>query len=131
MGDISTEAIERVDKMPRLAWILDPSGACEHFNVRCLEYYGIAPREATGWCWQWAVHPADLPQVRRAWQHSLQTRQPFEARCRLRRADGIYQWHFGHALPWYDRQGRFAGWIMTGTNVDALERRLAPQLVGV
>jgi len=80
-----------------LAWFASPGGAVEHYSPPLLEYLGLTAREVRGWNWQWAVHPADLRRVSRAWAHSVRTGQPFQAECRLRRADGAYLWHAGTA----------------------------------
>jgi PAS domain S-box-containing protein len=113
-ADLDTEA--------GLAWLAGPAGAPVSFNIRSLDYFGLSAAETSGWQWQWAVHPADLPTLRRAMHAAWGCGEVCSGRFRLRRGDGAYRWHIGSMTPVCDERGRQAGWLAT---CDLVESRFA------
>lgn len=97
-GEVSREAVH-AESWPELAWLTSANGESSYFNRRALEYFGLPEGDATGWHWQWAVHPTDLAFVRRAWTSAMAGREPCSMKLRLRRADGAYQWHLVSSTP--------------------------------
>jgi len=69
-----------------------------------------------------AVHPFDLPQAVAAWQHAVETGQPYEFEHRLRRADGEYRWFVSRGLPLHDAGGHIVHWYNLLMEVDALKQ---------
>jgi PAS domain S-box-containing protein len=104
--------MQRAANSRSLAWASGPGGEPEYFNVPCLVYFGLNPEEAAGWQWQWAVHPGDLPLVRRAWSRALRTGETCCAKFRLRRVDGVYRWHLFSSIPLCEN-ARVLGWLST------------------
>jgi len=57
------------------------------------------------WGWTQFIHPDDVAENVRVWQHSVDTGEPFQFEHRFRRADGEYRWHLSRAV----RSGTVAG----------------------
>ena len=81
-----------VESIPGLVAVMTPAGAVEHVNGQVLEYFGRTLEELKKWGTIDAVHPADLPSVTAAWQHAIETGQPYDIEHRIRREDGQYRW---------------------------------------
>jgi PAS domain S-box-containing protein len=65
-----------VETIPGLVAVMTPAGDVEHVNRQVLEYFGRTLDELKQWVSTDAVHPADLPAVKAAWQHAIETGQP-------------------------------------------------------
>jgi signal transduction histidine kinase len=74
-----------------------------------------------GWGWESVHNPEVLPQVRKNWQTSLATGQPFEMIFPLRGADGAFRDFLTLAVPIRDEYRRVVRWF--GTNTDITEQR--------
>jgi PAS domain S-box-containing protein len=73
------------------------------------------------WGWLEAIHPADQPEVRTAWQAALATRSPLGIECRVRHHDRGYRTLSLHFLPHLDRRGQIRYW--EGSSVDVTRRK--------
>jgi PAS domain S-box-containing protein len=101
---------------------MTPHGGVEHVNRQVLEYFGRTLEELKQWGTSDAVHPAELPRVLAAWQHAVETGQPYEFEHRIRRADGEYRWFQSRGLPLRDGEGRIVRWYNLLTDIDARKR---------
>ena len=108
-----------VETIPGLIAVMTADGGVEHVNRQVLDYFGRTLEELRQWGTTDAVHPADLPQVTAAWQHAVQTGQPYEFEHRIRRADGEYRWFQSRGLPLRDADGRVVRWYNLLTDIDA------------
>src|SRR2546423_665311 len=104
-------SVEQAEQAQGMVWLTGPGGEPRFFNRRCLDYFGLGEGDTAGWHWQWAVHPADLVILRRAWTKALRSGEPCDAKFRLRRTDGAYRWHLGSLSPLRDDQGQVTGWM--------------------
>ncbi len=98
-----------VETIPGLIAVMTPNGGVEHVNRQVLEYFGRTLEELKRWGTTDAVHPDDLPRVIAAWQHAVETGQPYEFEHRIRRADGQYRWFQLRGLPLRDIRARSFG----------------------
>ncbi len=109
------------DSMPQMAFITDAKGQSIFFNRRHFEYFGVPIDSLDAWTemerTERVRHEADLPAVAKAWNHSLETGEPFEIQYRLRRHDGQYRWHLGRAVPFRDENGKIIRWFGTNTDI--------------
>ena len=112
-----------VETIPALVAVMTPAGEVEHVNRQVLEYFGRTLEELKQWGTIDAVHPADLPDVKAAWQHAIETGQPYEIQHRIRRADGRYRWFQLRGLPLRDADGRVIRWYVALIDID--ERKQA------
>jgi PAS domain S-box-containing protein len=112
-----------VETIPALVAVMTPAGEVEHVNRQVLEYFGRTLEDLKKWGTTDAVHPADLPDVIGAWQHAIETSQPYEIEHRIRRADGQYRWFQLRGLPLRDADGRVIRWYVALIDID--ERKQA------
>ena len=114
-----------MDTMPVLAFTARPEGSVFFHNKRWLDFTGIPEDEAVGAGWKRAIHPDDVGQVTRKWQHAVGSNTPYEAEYRMRRADGEYRWCLSRAEPLRDEHGHVIHWY--GSVIDIENRRRAEQ----
>lgn len=77
--------------------------------------------------WTQFIHPDDLAESVRAWQHSIDTGEPFQLEHRFRRADGEYRWHLSRAVATRDDEGKVVMWI--GSNTDVNDAKKASEVL--
>ena len=112
-----------IDTIPTLAWCNSPDGLNELLNKRWHEYMGRSHEESTGWGWQAAFHPEDVPPIMmKKWRELLASGEPGEIEARLRRHDGIYRWFLIRVEPFRDERGRLLRWYGTSTDIDTLKQ---------
>src|SRR5215510_14415072 len=120
MRDVSEQSFRLiVETIPGLVAVMTATGEVEHVNRQVLEYFGRTLEELRRWGTSDAVHPADLPRVNAAWQHAVETGEPYEFEHRLRRFDGEYRWFQSRGLPLRDAEGRIVRWYNLLTDIDA------------
>jgi PAS domain S-box-containing protein len=114
-----------IDSIPALAAGYGPDGRREFFNEQARSFHGVSDVEianSQGWL---AIHPDDIAEAERAWQHCLATGDPFEMEMRFRRADGQYRWHLNRRAPYRDPSGTILGWH--GVAFDIEDRKRAEE----
>ncbi len=113
------------DNAPVLVWMTDHLGLADFFNRPWLSFTGRPLDAEVGDGWTTSIHPADFERTLQAYRTAFAARQPVELEFQLRRADGEYRWVVNHAVPRYEPDGRFAGYIASG--LDIHERKAAAQ----
>lgn len=109
-----------IDTIPGLVWTSLPDGHIEYLNKRWLDYTGMRQEDATGWGWQVAIHPDDLPGLLEYWESILTAGAAGEYEARLRRFDGKYRWFLFRGVPLYNESGKLVKWYGTNTDIEAL-----------
>jgi PAS domain S-box-containing protein len=109
---------EIIETMPSMLWSTAPDGEPTHINQRILDYSGLRLENFLNLGWKAFVHAEDFPETARAFYHSIQTGEPYEAVHRLRRADGQYRWHHARGEPLRDRQQRIIQWYGLSVDID-------------
>lgn len=102
------------DNMPQIVWKADNHGNCYYLNSRWLEYTG----ESTPEKWSHNVHPEDLERTMKLWTVSIETGIFYEVEHRLKRKDGVYEWHLTRGRPDIDSNGIIKRWYGTCTNTE-------------
>lgn len=74
---------------------------------------GLTLEESLGPGWVTPIHPDDRPRAEQRWQQAIGTGEAYQIEFRLRRADGIYHWMLGRALPLRDAAGGIVKWVGT------------------
>ncbi|MCX8156527.1 MAG: PAS domain S-box protein [Verrucomicrobiae bacterium] len=100
-----------IESAPALVWHCDAQGTFDYFNQRWLAFRGRSLQEEQGEGWKAGVHPDDLAGCDAAFQEALQQHRPCQFVYRLQRHDGHYRWLQEEAVPVFDRQGAFQGYI--------------------
>ena len=107
-----------IDTVPGLVWATGPNGENTYANRRVLDYIGAPYEVFKNSGWQRFVHPDDLPETLRAFQHAIETGTSYETVQRVRRADGAFRWHHTRGEPICDREGRIIQWYGLCIDVD-------------
>src|SRR6478672_9291167 len=106
------------ESIPHIVWTASPAGATTYFNRQGTDYTGC-PRE-TNYEWNWVtlLHPEDAERAAQAWQHATMTGTDYLLQYRIRRFDGVFQWHAFRAIPLRNAAGEIDLWIGTATDCE-------------
>ncbi|MEJ7747181.1 MAG: PAS domain S-box protein, partial [Luteimonas sp.] len=107
-----------MDSMPQKIFTAKPDGSIDYFNPQWMAYTGLSFEQIRDWGWRQFVHPDDLDENVRVWQHSLKTGEPFQFQHRFRDVGGAYHWHISRALPLRDDAGNILMWVGSNTDID-------------
>jgi PAS domain S-box-containing protein len=107
-----------IDTIPGLVWTALPDGYIDFLNERWLDYTGLTLEQASGWGWQSAVCPDDLPRLAGYWRSMLESGKPGEIEARLRRHDGVDRWFLFRGVPQYDNRGSVIKWYGQTTDIE-------------
>ena len=118
-----------IDTIPTQAHCNLPDGTNEFSNKRWQEYTGLSSEESSGWGWQTAYHPEDLPRVMETWRALLATGEAGGIQARLRRHDGVFRWFQFRSEPLRDESGKILRWY--GANVDIEDLKQADEALRV
>ncbi|HYW56548.1 MAG TPA: PAS domain S-box protein [Polaromonas sp.] len=110
------------DAMPHIVWTMQADGQHTWFNKTWLDYTGLSMADSLSQGWSVVMHPDDLQRASRHWATALVADEPCEIEHRLRRADGVYRWMLGRAVPQHDAAGKRTQWLGTLTDIDALKQ---------
>jgi PAS domain S-box-containing protein len=110
------------ETIPQLVWITRPDGWNVYFNQRWVDYTGLTLEESHGHGWNVPFHPDDRQRAWDAWQQAVRTDGVYSLECRLRRADGAYQWWLIRGASLHDESGHVTSWFGTCTDVDDIKR---------
>lgn len=110
------------EAMPEIVWATTPAGLNTYVNARWTAYTGMTAEETHGAGWAVPFHPDDQPRAWAAWQHATATGSPYEVECRLKRADGEYEWFLTRGVPVLAETGAILKWFGTSTNIDDLKQ---------
>jgi formate hydrogenlyase transcriptional activator len=111
-----------IDTIPTHAYCNLPDGTNEFSNKRWQDYTGLTSEESSGWGWQAAFHPEDLPRTMDIWRALLAAGEPGDNQARLRRHDGVYRWFLFRWEPLHDETGKIVRWYGIATDIDDLKR---------
>ncbi len=103
--------------IPQLAWMAKPDGWIFWYNEQWHQYTGITSDELDGWGWESIHDPEMLPEVKRRWQASLDSGEPFEMEFPLRSANGEFRWFLTRVNPLRNDDGTLLLWFGTNTDV--------------
>ena len=89
--------VGRIDAADRLD---HPARRAEHLLQSAMgDYTGLTLEESYGEGWITPFHPDDRQRAWDAWQRATRHRDTYSLECRLRRADGVYQWWLIRGVP--------------------------------
>lgn len=111
------------DTAPVMIWLTDLDKRSTFLNKSWSDFTGLSQEEGLGDGWVAVVHPQDRVATSAAFARAYEARTNYNKELRIRRKDGKYRWVQDHAVPRYDSEGVFIGFI--GTSVDVDEQRNA------
>jgi PAS domain S-box-containing protein len=107
-----------IELNPQIPWTANSVGEIVGFSDRWLELTGLTSKQAFGEGWAQVPHPDDLPAMKAAWMHSIQTGEPYDIEHQIRLADGSYRWMRSRAYPRRNPQGEIVLWYGTTEDID-------------
>ena len=113
---------ELAESMPQIVWATSADGQNIYFNQRWVDYTGLTLEESYGEGWITPFHPDDRQRAWDAWQRAVQHRDTYSLECRLRRADGVYQWWLIRGIPLLSTTGEIRKWFGTCTDIEQIKR---------
>jgi PAS domain S-box-containing protein len=103
---------------PAILWTARPDGSVDFVSDQLYGYAGVTLEQAKDWGWTEMLHPDDLAECEKRWQHSLRSGDVYEIEYRLRRNDGTYRWFLAKGNPLRDEQGRIIKWVGACTDIE-------------
>jgi PAS domain S-box-containing protein len=113
---------ELAESMPQIVWATSADGRNVYFNQQWVDYTGLTLEESYGDGWIKPFHPDDRQRAWDAWQRAVQHRDTYSLECRLRRADGVYQWWLIRGVPLLSANGEIRKWFGTCTDIEQIKR---------
>lgn len=110
------------EAIPQIVWTAEPDGETDYYNGRWYSYTGLTLEQTRGWGWECVIHPDDLANCVARWTNAFTTGKPYETEYRFKRADGVYRWHLGRAVPVHDAAGIVTKWFGTCTDIEEHKR---------
>ena len=107
---------EVADKAPVQIWTENPLRQLTWENRTALEFTGRTLDAEAGYGWLETVHPADRARVEDHYRRTSLEQRGFTLEFRMRRHDGAWRHLMQVAIPRWDEQGVFVGWL--GVDVD-------------
>ncbi|WP_158790321.1 PAS domain-containing protein [Granulicella sp. L60] len=108
------------NSIPGLIYTTTAAGEMQFVNQKMQEFLGERLEAIT--VWTPYLHPDDVSKFTDLWRHSVETGDPFEAECRVRRADGIYRWLEVRGTPLRDADRRIVRWYNLASDIEARKR---------
>lgn len=109
------------EAMPQKIFTAEPNGDVDYFNPQWTKFSGMTFDQIKQQGWVKFIHPDDLEENLRLWNHSIATGEPFQIEHRFRRKDGEYCWHLSRARAMRDKSGNIVKWM--GSNTDIHEQK--------
>ena len=116
-----SEFRELAESMPQIVWVTTADGLNIYFNQQWVDYTGLTLEESCGEGWITPFHPDDRQRAWDAWQRATQYRDTYSLECRLRRADGVYQWWLIRGVPLLGANGEILKWFGTCTDIEQIK----------
>jgi PAS domain S-box-containing protein len=111
------------DATPAFVWMSDPTGNLTYINEPWAKFTGCPVSGDLGSGWMQRVHPDDLDDLLARFYAANQLHKEFDHEYRVLRHDGEYRWHFERAVPRFDYDQTFLGFV--GILLDGTERKAA------
>lgn len=112
---------------PTMMWHTDINKKCIYFSQSWIDFTGMKREEVLGFGWKNCQHPDDFKRNFEIYSTAFDKRVPYESEYRLRRYDGEYRWCLTVGNPYYDLEGKFAGYL--GAVYDITERKTAEEIL--
>jgi diguanylate cyclase (GGDEF)-like protein/PAS domain S-box-containing protein len=110
-----------LEEFPTLIWRSGIDGRFDYFNKTWLGFTGRSLQQELGEGWTEGIHADDAKRTKITYENAFQARKSFEAEFRLRRYDGVYRRVLNSGRPFFDLEGKFAGFV--GTCLDITEQK--------
>ncbi len=109
-----------VESSPNMIWRANLTTKCDYFNKTWLDFTGRTAEQEAGFGWAEGVHPDDLDRCVKIYLDNFHNQTRFEMDYRLKNKHGEYRWINDRGVPFYDKTGKFIGFI--GSCMDVTEK---------
>ena len=113
------------EAIPQQIWRADAAGHIEYCNQNLREYVGADEGSLQGESFFTVLHPEDALLFRQEWELALTSGNRFEAKVRIRSAEGTYRWFLVRSIPQRAENGGIERWY--GIHIDIEEQHQAQQ----
>jgi PAS domain S-box-containing protein len=79
-----------IEAVPHIVWVASKTGAITFLNRRWTQMTGLTNDLGLGFEFLQAIHPEDRDRIQASWQQAVQSGCPYEAKFRMRLANGAY-----------------------------------------
>ncbi len=110
-----------LEEFPTLIWRSGLDGRFDYFNRTWLGFTGRSLQQELGDGWTEGIHPDDAKRAKNTYESAFHARKSFEFEFRLRRYDEVYRRLLNSGQPFFDLEGKFAGFV--GTCLDITEQK--------
>ena len=110
---------------PVIIWVTEPNGSCTFVSQTWHALTGQTQETGRGFGWAECVHPDDRARALEIFFAANERREPFRHEYRIRSKSGEFRWATGSAMPRFNSQGEFLGYI--GSLIDITESKRAAQ----
>lgn len=119
--DMLRESEERfrtmADGLPLIVFVTDADGCQQLVNKTYFEFFGVSEEIISSDRWQMLLHPEDASAYVEQFFACLRDRRLFNARVRVKRADGQWRYIESWARPRFSSDGEFIGFVGTGADI--------------
>ena len=95
----------------------DADGNVFFYNQNWINYTGLSNEELKDNGWKKIMHPDELDEINKRWEHSIKTGHNFEMEIRLLNKKGAYKWHLSRVIAVKDDKGKIRKWLGTATEI--------------
>jgi two-component system phosphate regulon sensor histidine kinase PhoR len=106
------------NNIDQMTWTNLPTGEFTSYNQRWFDYTGLVLDDTHEVEWSMMIHPDDLDDTQKRYNHALESGELFEIENRYRRSDGVYRWHLNRAKPLKNDAGDVIFWVGTATDIE-------------
>ena len=99
------------DTVPVLIWMSDRDKQLTWVNQAWLSFTGRTMEQERGSGWIKSLHPEDGDHFLRQLNDCFEQREEFTMDCRMQTAGGAYRWLSGRAVPRYNNDRAFLGYV--------------------
>jgi PAS domain S-box-containing protein len=118
------------DQLPIMIYQQDRTGAISYANTAWFETLHM-PRDSSAYsveAWERVIHPDDLARTLAIVDSAIAARTNYELDYRLKHSDAAganadYRWYKARAVPQFQRDGTFHGWIGSVVDIHDMVRR--------
>jgi PAS domain S-box-containing protein len=107
-----------IETIPGLVWCAAPDGQFNYLNRRILNYAGTSSDAWAQLGWTSFLHPNDAELTLQSWSRAVETGEPYDTQCRLRRSDGVYRWFRALGQAARDMDGQVTRWYGLLIDID-------------
>jgi two-component system CheB/CheR fusion protein len=105
------------DNVPVMIWVATPDKNFTFLNKTWLAFTGRTLAKETGIGWTEGIHKEDIKHCLTTYHSAFDSKTPFRIEYRMKRYDGEYRWILNSAVPSYDSENSFTGYIGSVTEI--------------